>query len=145
MCVTMSGKTGLIATITDTRFLSVHESCTHALPRNTKYLIMDGQVCFYRRLFTDAVKPLGCISWPCRVHALPRSTKYLIIDGQVCFYRWLFTDAVKPQRCILWPWRALCMGYKTAPKGNLGLPCGLYQFMSHTEGAALLFESERVL
>ena len=47
----MSGKTSLISTITDIHFLSVYESCTHAEPRNTKNLIIDGQVCFYRRLF----------------------------------------------------------------------------------------------
>ena len=73
--VTGSGKTGLIVTITDIHFLPVRESCTHALPRNTKYLIIDGQVCFYRRLFTDAVKPPGCISWPWRalmgLHGVP--------------------------------------------------------------------------
>ena len=73
--VTGSGKTGLIATMTDIHFLLVRESCTHALPRNTKYLIIDGQVCFYRRLFTDAVKPSGCISWPRRaligLHGVP--------------------------------------------------------------------------
>ena len=73
--VTGSGKTGLIATITDIHFLPVRESCTHALPRNTKYLIIDGQVSFYRRLFTDAVKPPGCISWPWKaligLHGVP--------------------------------------------------------------------------
>ena len=37
------------------------------------------------------------------------------------------------------------MGYQTAPHGSLGLPCGLYQFMSLTEGTALLFESELVI
>ena len=37
------------------------------------------------------------------------------------------------------------MGYQTAPHGNLGLPCGLYQFWSFTEGTALLFESKLVL
>ena len=63
MYVTRYGKTGLIATTTDIHFLPVRESCTHALPRNTKYLITDGQVCFYKWLFTDAVKPPGCISW----------------------------------------------------------------------------------
>ena len=36
------------------------------------------------------------------------------------------------------------MEYQTAPHGSLGLPYGLYQFMSHTEGTALLFESEWV-
>ena len=37
------------------------------------------------------------------------------------------------------------MGYQTAPHGSPGLPCGLYQFMSLTEGTALPFESEWVL
>ena len=37
------------------------------------------------------------------------------------------------------------MGYQTAPHGSLSLPCGLYQFMSLTEGTALLFESEWML
>ena len=37
------------------------------------------------------------------------------------------------------------MGYQTAPHGSLGLPCGLYQFMSLTEGTPLLFGSELVL
>ena len=36
--VTGSGKTGLIATITDIHFLPVRESCTHALPRKQKVL-----------------------------------------------------------------------------------------------------------
>ena len=73
--VTGSGKTGLIVTITDIHFLPVREGCTHALPRNTKCLIIVGQVCFYRRLFTDAVKPPGCISLPWRaligLHGVP--------------------------------------------------------------------------
>ena len=38
--MTRSGKTGLITTATDIHFLLVHESCTHALPRNTKYLVI---------------------------------------------------------------------------------------------------------
>ena len=62
--VTRSGKTGLIRTSIDIHFLPVRESCTHALHRNYKYLIIDGQVCFYWRLFTDAVEPPGCISQP---------------------------------------------------------------------------------
>ena len=37
---------------------------THALSRDTKHLRLDGQVCFFRWLFFDAVKPRGCISWP---------------------------------------------------------------------------------
>ena len=55
--VTGSGKTGLIHTSTEIQFLSTSERYTHALPRNTKHLAIDGQVCFYRQLFADAVKP----------------------------------------------------------------------------------------
>ena len=36
-----------------------HYSC-----RDTKHLRLDIKVCFYRRLFSDAVKPWGCILWP---------------------------------------------------------------------------------
>ena len=61
--VTGSGKTGLIHISTEIQFLSISERYTHALPRNTKYLAIDGQVCFYRRLFADAVKPRRCMSW----------------------------------------------------------------------------------
>ena len=57
MYVTRYGKTGLIHTSTEIHFLSVRESYTHALPRNTKYLTIDDQVCFHRWLFTDAVEP----------------------------------------------------------------------------------------
>ena len=45
-------------------FLPVDECHTHAPSRNTKHLRLDGQVCFYRWLFCDTVKPQGCISWP---------------------------------------------------------------------------------
>ena len=37
------------------------------------------------------------------------------------------------------------MGYQTAPRGSLGLPGGLYQFMALTEAAALPFGSKWVL
>ena len=47
---------------TEIYFLPVRESYTNALPRNTKYLTMDGKVCFHKRLFADAFKPHGCIS-----------------------------------------------------------------------------------
>ena len=57
-------KTDRIDTNTEIHFLPVDESHTHALSRDTKHLRLDGQVCFYRRLFSDAVKPLGCLSWP---------------------------------------------------------------------------------
>ena len=62
--VTEFAKTNLMGTNTEIHFLPVDESHTHALPRDTKHLRLDGQVCFFRRLFFDAVKPRGCISWP---------------------------------------------------------------------------------
>ena len=53
--VTGSGKTSLIHTSTEIQFLSISERYTHALPRNTKYLAIDGQVCFYRCCKTTEV------------------------------------------------------------------------------------------
>ena len=37
------------------------------------------------------------------------------------------------------------MGYQAAPHTSLGLLCGWYQFVSHTEDTVLLFESEYLL
>ena len=55
--------------ITEIHFLPVRDSHTNALStdtnalsRDTKHLRLDGQVCFYRPLFSDAVKPRGRIS-----------------------------------------------------------------------------------
>ena len=62
--VTRSGKTGLIATIAEMNVLPLRESCTHALPRNIKYLIIDGQICFHKWLFANAFEPQVCISQP---------------------------------------------------------------------------------
>ena len=53
-----------MGTNTEIHFLPVDESHTHALSRDTNNLRLDGQVCFFRRFFSDAVKPRGCISWP---------------------------------------------------------------------------------
>ena len=55
-------KLTLRAQILKSIFLSVDENHTHALSKDTKHLRQDIQVCFYRRLFFDAVKPRGCIS-----------------------------------------------------------------------------------
>ena len=62
--MTVFWKTDRMDTNTEIHFLPVDESHTHALFRETKHLRLDGQVCFYRRLFSDAVKPRGCLSWP---------------------------------------------------------------------------------
>ena len=37
---------------------------TLALPRRTKYMAKDGQVCFHRRLFANPVKPQRCTTEP---------------------------------------------------------------------------------
>ena len=49
--VTEFAKTDLMGTNTEIHFLPVDESHTHALSRDTKHLRLDGQVCFFRRLF----------------------------------------------------------------------------------------------
>ena len=61
--VTVFWKTDHLHTKTEIHLLPVRDRHTHALSRNTKYQTIDCQVCFYRRLFADAVKPQGCISW----------------------------------------------------------------------------------
>ena len=62
--MTVFWKTDRIDTNTVIHFLPVAESHTHALFRDTKHLRLDGRVCFYRQLFSDVVKPQGCLSWP---------------------------------------------------------------------------------
>ena len=62
--MTVFWKSDRIDTNTEIHFLPVHEGHTHALFRDTKHLRLDGRVCFYRRLFSEAVKPRGCLSWP---------------------------------------------------------------------------------
>ena len=54
--MTGSGKTGLIHTATEIQFLSISERVHSSLPRNTKYLAIDVQVCFYIRLFFQRCK-----------------------------------------------------------------------------------------
>ena len=53
-----------MGTNTEIYFLPVDESHTHTLFKDIKHLSLDGQVCFYRQLFSNAVKPRGCILWP---------------------------------------------------------------------------------
>ena len=75
--VTGSGKTGLIATITDIHFLPVRESCTHALSRNTQVLDHRWpglllQTAFYRccqttRVHFVALKGLNRTAWGTRL------------------------------------------------------------------------------
>ena len=55
--VTIFGKIDHLRASTEINFLPVRESYIHALSRNTKCLTIDGQVCFYRRPFADAVEP----------------------------------------------------------------------------------------
>ena len=57
-------KTNLMGTNTEIHFLPVDKNHTHALSKDTKHLRLDGQVCFYRQLFSDTFKPRECISWP---------------------------------------------------------------------------------
>ena len=102
--MTRSGKTGFIATITDIHFLSVRESCTHALPRNTKYLIIDDQVYFYGWLFTDAVEPQGCISWPWRaligLYGVQNCSRWVLASPMDCIS---LGPILKAQHCSLSP------------------------------------------
>ena len=67
--VTVFWRTDRIDTNTEIHLLLVDESHTHALFKDIEHLRLNGWLCFYRRLFFDAVKPRGCISrplWPLR-------------------------------------------------------------------------------
>ena len=55
--VTIFGKIEYLHASAEIHFLPVHKSYIHAVSRNIKYLSIDGQVCFHRRLFAKAVKP----------------------------------------------------------------------------------------
>ena len=61
--MTIFGKINHLHASTEIHFLPVQVRHIHALSRNTNCLTIDGQVCFYRRLFINVVKPRGCISW----------------------------------------------------------------------------------
>ena len=54
-------KTDQMVTNIEIHFSPVDESHTHG---DTKHVRLIGQVCFYRWLSFDAVKPQGYISWP---------------------------------------------------------------------------------
>ena len=45
------------------RFTAGHLTYTLALPRNTKHMVIDGQVCFHRRLFANTLKPPRWTTW----------------------------------------------------------------------------------
>ena len=73
--VTIFGKIDHLRASNEIHFLPVQERYIHTLSRNTNCLTIDCQVCFYRWLFTDAVKPRGCIlrSWGALIglHGVP--------------------------------------------------------------------------
>ena len=50
------GKIDHLRVSIENHFLPVHESYIHVLSRNTKYLTIDDQVCFYRQPFANAVE-----------------------------------------------------------------------------------------
>ena len=62
--MTEFAKTDLLGRNTKIHFLPVDKSHTHEPSRDTKHSRLDGQVCLFKLLFSDAVKPRGCISWP---------------------------------------------------------------------------------
>ena len=47
-------------TKTEIRFIAEHQTFTLVLPRNTKHMAIDGQVCFHKQPFSIPVKPLRC-------------------------------------------------------------------------------------
>ena len=80
--VTEFAKTNLMGTNTEIHFLPVDKSHTHVLSKDTKHLRLDGQVCFFRRLFPDAVKPRGWPVWPLRgINKTAWGAKLILMAG----------------------------------------------------------------
>ena len=85
--------------------LPVHDRHTHALSRNTKHWTIESQVCFYTRLFINAVKPRGCISWhwgaSIGLHGVPGCSSHKswppLCIVTVCATDWRYSTA-------LWVW-----------------------------------------
>ena len=64
MFVTGSVKTSFICRAGIHFCLYMKDALMHYPGTPNKYLTIDAQICFYRQLFANAVKPQGCISWP---------------------------------------------------------------------------------
>ena len=85
----------------------------HYISRNTNCLTIDGQVCFYRRLCTDAVKPWGCISWSwgmlIGLHGVPNCSSrqfrppLWIVSVHVTFWRHMQHCSLSPNWCFTPP------------------------------------------
>ena len=104
--MTGSGKTGLIVTITDIHFLPVRESCTHALPRNTKYVLDHRwpglllQMAFYRccqttRVHFMALEGINRTAWGTRL-LLTAVLASLVDSTSLC-------PILRAQHCCLSP------------------------------------------
>ena len=114
--VTGSGKTGLIATITDIHFLPVRESCTHALPRNTQVLDHRWpglllQTAFYRccqttRVHFVALKGINRTAWGTRLLLLTAVLASLVDSTSLC-------PTPRAQHCCLSP-----NGYFSPPSAS---------------------------
>ena len=58
--VTGFTKIVLISTRNEIHFIADYKTYTLALPKNTKHIAIDSQVCFHGRLIADPVKPSWC-------------------------------------------------------------------------------------
>ena len=73
-----------------------------ALPRNTKHITIDGQVCFYWRLIADSVKPPGLVNG---INKDMTGVKLLPTTVVTCAVDWVhFCHLLKTQHCCLWPY-----------------------------------------
>ena len=86
-----------------TFYLYVKVTFMHYQETLLKYLTIDGQVCFYRQPFANAVEPRGCISWPwgalIGMHGIPSCSWW-----QSCPPLWIVSVYVKywGQSTALW-------------------------------------------
>ena len=86
------------------------------MPKHTKHMAKDGQVCFHRRLFADPVKPQRCTTEP--VRSLVDGINKDVGDAKLL----LITTSVYPVDCA-----CICPLLKTqhhclCPNGRCNLP-----------------------
>ena len=106
--------TGFMKTIpngtrNEIQFIAGYSTCTLALPRNTKHIAIDDQVCFHWRLIADPVKPLWCNTASAGpVNGINKDVtgaRVLTTTVLTCPMDWVsFCHLLKAQHCRLYPY-----------------------------------------
>ena len=109
LCVTGFTKIVLIGTRNEIHFIADYWTYTLALPKNTKHIAIDGQVCFYWRLIADPIKPPWCntetVGPVDGTNKDVTGARLLPTTVSTCPVDWVpFCHSLKTQHCCLCPY-----------------------------------------